>query len=121
MTEIKRTMIASLLIEQATELKGKRPSELGFDELIDVVQAVVKLFAIPIVSHRISGLSARKKNKLFAIWMSKERIEGSETLDIMFALDDEWQKVYQEYRIKEDFSAAALRANERLLDIVYGG
>ena len=42
MTEIKRTMIASLLIERATEMKGKRPSELGFEDLVDVVQAVVK-------------------------------------------------------------------------------
>lgn len=73
------------------------------------------------VSHRISGLSAQAKNKLFAIWMSKERIEGSKTIDIMFALDDEWERVYQEYRIKEGFSAAALRANERILTIVYSG
>ena len=73
------------------------------------------------VSHRISGLSVEKKNQLFAIWMSKERLEGSKTLDIMFALDDEWERVYQEYRIKEGFSAARLRANERLLAIVYGG
>lgn len=42
MTDIKRTMIASLLIEQATELKGKRPTELGFEDLVDVVQGVVK-------------------------------------------------------------------------------
>ena len=73
------------------------------------------------VSHRISGLSAEAKNKLFAIWMGKERLGGSKTLDIIFALDDEWERVYQEYRTKEGFSAAALRANERLLSIVYGG
>ena len=73
------------------------------------------------VSQLISGLSEQGKNKLFAIWMSKERIDGSKTLDMMFALDDEWQRVYQEYRIKEGFSAAALRANERILAIVYGG
>ena len=42
MTEIKRTMIASLLIEQAGEMKNKRPTELGFEELVDVVQSVVK-------------------------------------------------------------------------------
>lgn len=52
MIEIKRTMIASLLIEQSTELKGKRPSELGFEELVDVVQAVVKNCSIPDVSHQ---------------------------------------------------------------------
>ena len=73
------------------------------------------------VSHRISGLSAEAKNKLFSIWMSKERLEGSKTLKTMLALDDEWERVYQEYRIKEGFSAAALRANQRLLAIVYGG
>jgi hypothetical protein len=50
MTDIKRTMIASLLIEQATELKGKRPTELGFEDLVDVVQGVVKNCSIPVVS-----------------------------------------------------------------------
>jgi hypothetical protein len=50
MTDIKRTMIASLLIEQATELKGKRPTELGFEDLVDVVQGVVKNCSIPAVS-----------------------------------------------------------------------
>jgi hypothetical protein len=49
MTDIKRTMIASLLIEQATELKGKRPTELGFEDLVDVVQGVVKKCSIPAV------------------------------------------------------------------------
>jgi hypothetical protein len=43
-------MIASLLIEQATELKGKRPTELGFEDLVDVVQGVVKNCSIPAVS-----------------------------------------------------------------------
>jgi hypothetical protein len=51
MTDIKRTMIASLLIEQATELKGKRPTELGFEDLVDVVQGVVKNCSIPAVSN----------------------------------------------------------------------
>ena len=46
MTDIKRTMIASLLIEQATGLKGKRPTELGFEDLVDVVQEVVKKCSI---------------------------------------------------------------------------
>lgn len=45
MDDIKRTMIASLLIEQAMELKGKRPSELSFEELIDVVQSLVKKYS----------------------------------------------------------------------------
>ena len=52
MTDIKRTMIASLLIEQATELKGKRPTELGFEDLVDVVQGVIKKCSIPAVVGR---------------------------------------------------------------------
>ena len=58
--EIKRTMIASLLIEQATELKGKRPSELGFEELIDVVQAVVKNCFMPDVVGQSEQLADDK-------------------------------------------------------------
>lgn len=49
MAEIKRTMIASLLIEQAGEMKHKRPNDLDFEDLIDVVQAVVKKQIAPIV------------------------------------------------------------------------
>lgn len=56
MTDIKRTMIASLLIEQATELKGKRPTELGFEDLVDVVQGVVKKCSIPAVVGRSEQL-----------------------------------------------------------------
>lgn len=52
MTDIKRTMIASLLIEQATEFKGKRPTELGFEDLVDVVQGVVKNCSIPVVAEQ---------------------------------------------------------------------
>lgn len=58
MTDIKRTMIASLLIEQATELKGKRPTELGFEDLVDVVQGVVKNCSIPVVVVRSEQLKA---------------------------------------------------------------
>ena len=68
------------------------------------------------VSKRLSKLS---RNKLFAIWMSKERLEGSQTLDLMFALDDEWQRVYELNR-KDGFSAARLLANEHLLALIYG-
>jgi hypothetical protein len=56
MTDIKRTMIASLLIEQATELKGKRPTELGFEDLVDVVQGVVKNCSIPVVVRQSEQL-----------------------------------------------------------------
>lgn len=71
------------------------------------------------VSKRLSKLSNESKNKLFAIWMSKERLEGSQTLDLMFALDDEWQRVYDLNR-KDGFSAARLLANEHLLALIYG-
>ena len=70
---------------------------------------------------RIRGLSIVMKNKLFAIWMSKVRLEESKTIDLMVALDDEWNRIYQKYRIKEGFYAASLRANERILAIVYRG
>lgn len=65
MTEIKRTMIASLLIEQATELKSKRPSELGFEDLVDVVQAVVKNCFIPNVSTRTFRFSGTHRGEKF--------------------------------------------------------
>lgn len=72
------------------------------------------------VSKSFLKLPKQTKNRLFALWMSKERIEGSKTLDLMFALDDEWQRVYVLNR-KDDFSAARLLANEHLLSLIYGG
>ena len=45
--EIKRTMIASQLIIEAGEQYHKRPTQLKFEELVDVVQAVVKNCFIP--------------------------------------------------------------------------
>ena len=70
------------------------------------------------INKSLSKLSLENKNKLFAIWMSKERLQGSKTLDLMFALDDEWQRVYDLNR-KDGFSAARLLANEHLLNLVY--
>lgn len=49
---------------------------------------------LSVVSDRLSKLSISSRNKLFAIWMSKDRIEGSQTLDLMFGLDDEWKRIY---------------------------
>jgi hypothetical protein len=72
-----------------------------------------------IVSKRVSHLSKSSTNKLFAIWMSKERLEGSKTLDLMFALDDEWKRVYDLNR-KYGFSASQLLANEHILNLIYG-
>ena len=76
MTDIKRTMIASLLIEQATELKGKRPTELGFEDLVDVVQGVVKKCSIPAVvgqSEQLTcecvGLGSTECNKINDKWI----------------------------------------------------
>jgi len=71
------------------------------------------------VSTRLSKLSKQSRNKLFAIWMSKERLEGSKTLDLMFTLDDEWERVYNLNK-KNGFSAARLLANEHLLALIYG-
>lgn len=45
--EVKRTMIASQLIIEAGEQYHKRPTQLKFEELVDVVQAVVKNCFIP--------------------------------------------------------------------------
>ena len=113
------------LAEKIYEDLNKRGADLG-NASIGIIHKTlddngVKNCSIPVVTHRISKLSIESKNKLFAIWMGKERLEGSKTLDLMFALDDEWDLVYEKYRITEGFSAAKLRANERILSIVYGG
>jgi hypothetical protein len=71
------------------------------------------------IEVKLKDLSIESKNKLFAIWMSKIRLEGSKTLDLMFAIDDEWERVYNQYRLKEGFNAAHLKANERILSIFY--
>ena len=72
------------------------------------------------VSSRISNLSLGAKHKLFAIWISKERLEGSKTLDLMFELDDIFLEKYNENRIKEGFTASKLLAYEYMLSLVYG-
>jgi DNA-directed RNA polymerase delta subunit len=61
MADIKRTMIVSLLIEKAGEMKHKRPTELGFEELVDVVQAVVKNCYIPDVSDIVRAFEEWQK------------------------------------------------------------
>lgn len=75
---------------------------------------------ITAVSSRISNLSLESKHKLFAIWISKERLEGSKTLDLMFELDDIYLEKYNENRIKEGFTASRLLAYEYMLSLVYG-
>ena len=72
------------------------------------------------VSSRISNLSLGAKHKLFALWMSTERLEGSRTLDLMFELDDIYLKKYNENTIKEGFVASRLLAIEFMLAVVYG-
>ena len=68
-----------------------------------------------------SKLNLESKHKLVAIWLSKQRIKGSKTLDIMFALDDLHQDIYNENRIKIGFDGAKLLAYEKILTIIYGG
>lgn len=75
---------------------------------------------ITAISSRISNLSLGAKHKLFAIWISKERLEGSKTLDLMFKLDDIYLEKYNENRIKEGFTDAKLLAYEYMLLLVYG-
>ncbi len=72
------------------------------------------------IRNRVRALPSPAKHKLFAIWMSKERSNDLKAIDLMLALDDEWARVYNEFRIIDGFIAASLKANERILDIVYG-
>ncbi len=68
-----------------------------------------------------SKLNLESKHKLVAIWLGKQRIKGSKTLDVMFALDDLHQDIYNENRIKIGFDGAKLLAYEKILTIIYGG
>ena len=68
----------------------------------------------------VQSMSVVGKNKLVAIWMTKERDLKFRTINTLFYLDDKWNEIYQEYRIKEGFSAAQLRANTHVLSLVYG-
>lgn len=68
----------------------------------------------------VKSLNIESKNKLMAIWFSKERVEGFRCLDTLFCLDDYWRSIYNEYRISKGFSAATVIANERVLSFVYG-
>jgi hypothetical protein len=72
-----------------------------------------------LIGHELSKLSNDARNKLFAIWMTKERLEGTKTLSLMLALDDEWQRIYDLNR-KNGFTAASLFANQHLLGLIYG-
>lgn len=51
-------MIASQLIIEAGEQYQKRPTQLKFEEMVDVVQAVVKNCSIPAVVGRSELLKA---------------------------------------------------------------
>lgn len=50
--DIDKPTIASELIIEATEMKGKRPTQLNFEELIDVVESVAKKLTIHAVVGR---------------------------------------------------------------------
>lgn len=68
----------------------------------------------------VQSMSVDGKNKLVAIWMTKERDLAFRSIKTLFFLDDKWNEVYEQYRIKEGFSAAQLRANTYVLSLVYG-
>jgi hypothetical protein len=57
--------IACELIIEATETKGKRPTQLNFDELIDVVTCVVKKLTIPVVVGRSEQLKCDHQPKRY--------------------------------------------------------
>ena len=76
---------------------------------------------IHIVTHRIRKMTIEQKHKLFALWVAKIREDGSATLNVLFALDDEYNRIYQENRIKYDFKAAQLLGYKQILTIFYGG
>ena len=69
--------------------------------------------------NNINQLPIKRKNELCAIWMSKARIDKSKSLNLMLDLDNIWDKVYEENRIKLGFYNAALKANEKVLSIIY--
>ncbi len=68
----------------------------------------------------VQSMSLDGKNKLVAVWMSKERTADMRTAKVLFWLDGKWNEIYEQYRIKEGFAAAQLRANTHVLSIVYG-
>lgn len=60
--KVDKTAIASELIIEAAEMKGKRPTQLNFQELIDVVESIVKKLTIPDVSSSCEWCGAKKEN-----------------------------------------------------------
>ena len=79
--EIKRTMIASRLIIEAGEQYHKRPTQLKFEELVDVVQAVVKNCFIPPVVKRSELLicgncKCKHSNKEYDGYCSQSCFDG---------------------------------------------
>lgn len=86
---------------------------------VDVELGQAQLAQNPLLAA-VQGMDITGKNKLVAIWMSKERAESFKTIDILFYLDDKWNEIYQDLRIKEGFSAAQLKANTHILSLVYG-
>ncbi|AKG94308.1 hypothetical protein AVT42_gp52 [Polaribacter phage P12002S] len=60
--KVDKLTIASELIIKSTEMKGKRPTQLNFEELIDVVESLVKNLALSDVSQRSEPLGCNVKN-----------------------------------------------------------
>ena len=61
-----------------------------------------------------------KQNKIIILskFFSKERIQGDSLLEKLLELDDMWQYVYENNRIRFSFSTARELANERILNYV---
>lgn len=66
----------------------------------------------------VSKLNAESKNRLLALWIQKERREDMQSIDVLFLMDDLHSEIYSENR-GLGFSAAALIATNKILDIVY--
>jgi hypothetical protein len=56
--------------------------------------------------------------KILAKFFSGEKYQNDPDIDILFSLQDEWDKIYNENRIKKSFSAARTLANEHILHYI---
>jgi hypothetical protein len=58
------------------------------------------------------------KIKLIAKFFSKIRNEDDTDLDRLFSLQDQWDTVYNDNRIKTSFQTAQLMADEHILTLI---
>jgi len=103
-------------------MSNSNPSSL--DNSTKKLQQPIETTSAPITPNpmlaAVQSLSVDGKNKLVAIWMSKERIKKFKTIEILNYLDKKWEEVYNIYITKDGFSAAQLKANTYVLSLVYG-